>query len=173
MLLFFRNLFWTILIPGVVTAYIPSLIVAQTPPPPSWGFVQWLALPVGVIGLIVLLYCILSFAVIGRGTLSPIDAPKLLVVRGLYRYVRNPMYCGVFLILIAEATFYESRSLLEYAAIWLPLAQAFVVLYEEPHLRREYGDSYDHYCQSVRRWLPGKPYDASYLDSQSRKPEGV
>ena len=159
MLLFLRNLFWTIIIPGAVTIYVPSLILGKNSLPKSWELVQWLALPVALIGTVVLLNCVVTFGITGRGTLSPLDAPRRLVVRGLYRYVRNPMYCGVLLILLAESAFFESTALLQYAAVWMIFIHLIAVLYEEPALRRRFGDSYIDYARAVRRWLPGKPYN--------------
>jgi protein-S-isoprenylcysteine O-methyltransferase Ste14 len=158
MFLLLRNLFWTIVIPGAATIYLPSLILGPTPFPKSWEILQWLALPVAVTGTVILLYCIVTFGIAGRGTLSPLDAPRHLVVRGLYRYVRNPMYCGVLLILLAEDAFFMSSALLQYTAGWVMFIHLFVVFYEEPALRRRFGDSYDDYSRVVRRWLPGKPY---------------
>jgi protein-S-isoprenylcysteine O-methyltransferase Ste14 len=158
MLLLLRNLFWTIIIPGAVTAYVPFLIVGQIPFPETWELLQWFALPVAATGAVILFYCIVTFGVTGRGTLSPLDAPRHLVVRGLYRYVRNPMYCGVLLILLAEAAFFKSLALLQYTGGWLILIHLVVVLYEEPALRRQFGDSYNEYARLVHRWLPCKPY---------------
>jgi protein-S-isoprenylcysteine O-methyltransferase Ste14 len=158
-MLLLRTSFWTILVPGAVTVYIPSLILGQTHFPDTWELLQWFALLLAVTGIIVLLHCIVTFAINGRGTLSPLDAPRHLVVRGLYRYIRNPMYCGVLLILLAEATFFKSVALLQYAGGWVLLIHLVVVLYEEPTLHRQFGDSYDDYCRVVHRWIPGKPYN--------------
>ena len=158
MFLLLRNLFWTILIPGTVTVYLPSLILDPTLFPKSWELPQWLALPFAAMGTVILLYCIATFWITGRGTLSPLDAPRHLVVRGLYRYVRNPMYCGVLLILLSEDAFFMSVALLQYTAGWLIVVHLFVMFYEEPALRRRFGDSYDDYSRVVHRWLPGKPY---------------
>jgi protein-S-isoprenylcysteine O-methyltransferase Ste14 len=110
------------------------------------------------IGAAVLLHCIWGFAAVGRGTLSPVDPPKKLVVKGLYRYDRNPMYVGVVTILLGEALLLESLALLEYALVGFAAFNLFVILYEEPTLRHQFGESYEHYCRHVGRWLPGKRY---------------
>jgi len=160
-MLVLRSLFWTILLPGTVTVYIPYLIVTRWRPAVlgSWGVAQGLALiPMGV-GAAILLHCIWVFARVGRGTLAPVDAPRRLVVQGLYRYVRNPMYVGVQLILLGEALLFESIAFLEYAVGWLVAVNLFVVLYEEPVLRRQFGESYERYCRAVGRWVPGKPFN--------------
>jgi protein-S-isoprenylcysteine O-methyltransferase Ste14 len=98
--------------------------------------------------------CIFEFARSGRGTLSPLDPPRQLVVRGLYRYVRNPMYLSVTIIVLGEFLVTGSSALAVYWAIWLLCANLFVMGYEEPTLRREFGPSFDEYCQRVGRWIP-------------------
>jgi protein-S-isoprenylcysteine O-methyltransferase Ste14 len=109
------------------------------------------------VGAGVLFRCIWDFAVAGRGTLAPVDPPRHLVVRGLYRYVRNPMYVGVVTILLGEALLFRSLALLCYAGIFLFVVHLFIVVYEEPALRRQFGESYENYCRRVHRWLPRQP----------------
>jgi len=77
-----------------------------------------------------------------------------LVVRGLYRYVRNPMYLSVTAIILGEALLAWSRSLVLYWAVWFLGANLFVIGYEDPTLRRRFGQSYELYTQQVGRWLP-------------------
>ena len=98
--------------------------------------------------------CILEFARSGRGTLSPVDPPRHLVVRGLYRYVRNPMYLSVTAIVLGEVLLSRSTALAVYWAIWFACVNLFVVGYEEPTLRRQFGASYDEYAGQVGRWIP-------------------
>jgi protein-S-isoprenylcysteine O-methyltransferase Ste14 len=83
------------------------------------------------------------------------------------------MYCGVLLILLAEDGFFRSIALLQYTAGWLIFIHLVVVFYEEPALRRRFGDSYDDYYRVVRRWLPGKPYDMTSTRSDGQKPQGL
>jgi protein-S-isoprenylcysteine O-methyltransferase Ste14 len=104
-------------------------------------------------GLIITLRCILQFALEGKGTLSPIDPTKRLVVRGLYRYSRNPMYVGVMMILIGEAIVTQSATLWIYLAIIFIAFQLFIMLHEEPRLRKDFGQEYLVYCGKVRRWF--------------------
>lgn len=159
-LLLLKNLIFTIVVPGTVTVFLPYLVLSQGPQaaPESWGASQYLALlPMGL-GAAIYLRCVWDFAVIGHGTPAPIDPPRELVVRGLYRYVRNPMYLGVLMILLGEAVFFESRPLLQYAAGFLVVVHLFVVLLEEPILRRKFGEPYQRYCRLVRRWWPGRGY---------------
>jgi protein-S-isoprenylcysteine O-methyltransferase Ste14 len=106
------------------------------------------------VGTALLLACIWEFAVSGGGTLGPPDPPKALVVRGLYRYVRNPMYLSVATLLVGEALLVQAVPLLVYFAIWFSIVNVFVVAYEEPALRKKFGASYEQYVRSVGRWLP-------------------
>ena len=106
-------------------------------------------------GRIIALCCVLAFAVIGKGTPAPFDPPRRLVIRGPYRFVRNPMYLGAAVALAGAALFYQSLALLAFVAVFLLLAHLFVVLYEEPTLRRSFGHQYHAYCEHVHRWWPG------------------
>jgi len=156
-----RSLLWTILLPGVVAGYVPLWLFGVARVPLS------LANPLQVGGLVaigagsaLLLACIWEFARSGRGTLSPVDPPKELVVQGLYRYVRNPMYLSVTLVVLGEALLAGSRGLLLYWTIWFVAVNVFVMGYEEPTLRRRFGESYERYLRDVRRWVPrvrGRP----------------
>jgi protein-S-isoprenylcysteine O-methyltransferase Ste14 len=150
-----RSLLWTILLPGVVAGYVPWRFfgLGRTPfdlTSPT----QLLGLVCIGLGVVLLAACIFEFAWSGRGTLSPADPPRHLVVRGLYRYVRNPMYLSVTMILLGEALAVHSVALTIYWAIWFAAANIFVLCYEEPALRRRFGSSYNEYTQQVRRWIP-------------------
>lgn len=84
----------------------------------------------------------------------PIDPPKELVARGLYRYVRNPMYVGIVAILIGEALLFMSSRLFQYTVLAFSFYFLLVLIYEEPALRAKFGESYRQYCKVVPRWLP-------------------
>lgn len=120
------------------------------------GTARFLGVALGLPGILLYFRCAWGFAVVGSGTPAPIDPPKTLVVAGPYRYMRNPMYVGVLLILLGEALFFESAGLLLYTAFMFALFQLFIVLYEEPTLWRRFGDSYERYRSRVPRWLPRK-----------------
>jgi len=150
-----RSLLWTALLPGLFAGYMPlrffglaRVHVSLTNP------VQLLALLAIGVGAALLVTCIWEFAASGRGTLSPVDPPRELVVRGLYRYVRNPMYLSVTMIVLGEVLLTGSRPLLAYWAIWFAAVNLFVIGYEEPTLRRRFGESYERYTRDVGRWLP-------------------
>jgi protein-S-isoprenylcysteine O-methyltransferase Ste14 len=154
--LLIKSLLFAILLPGTVTLFVPYLMLSGRDATPEWDSLSVLAFIPLTAGAIILLRCIWDFAVSGRGTLAPIDPPKELVVHGLYRYVRNPMYVGVLLVLLGEAWLFNSRALLVYAGGFWGVASAFVFFYEEPTLRRKFGGSYARYYRSVNRWLPRK-----------------
>jgi protein-S-isoprenylcysteine O-methyltransferase Ste14 len=150
-----RSILWTVLFPGFFAGFVPlqffglaRVQVSLTNP------LQLAGLVAVALGTALLLTCIWEFARSGRGTLSPVDPPKDLVVRGLYRYVRNPMYLSVTLVVLGETLLAGSRWLLVYWAIWFVGVNLFVMGYEEPTLRRRFGESYERYTRDVRRWLP-------------------
>ena len=150
-----RSLLWTILLPGVVAGYVPWRFFGRGRTPfDLTSPTQLLGLVCIGLGVVLLAACIFEFAWTGRGTLSPADPPPHLVVRGLYRYVRNPMYLSVTMILLGEALVVHSVALTIYWAIWFAAANIFVLCYEEPALRRRFGSSYNEYTQQVRRWIP-------------------
>jgi len=150
-----RTLIFTILAPGSVTVLIPYWILRSRPGPDFeisalrlGGF-----LPIAL-GAVVYFACAWEFVRTGGGTPAPIDRPKALVARGLYRYTRNPMYVGVVSTLVGEAVLFQSRRLLAYALVVGLLFHAFVLLYEEPTLRQKFGPSYEEYLKAVPRWIP-------------------
>lgn len=116
------------------------------------------------IGALIMLRCVWDFAWTGRGTPAPFDPPRRLVVRGLYRWVRNPMYVGMGAFLIGEALLLPPIriAMLEVVAGAWALVTLFIVVYEEPTLRGLFGDDYIEYCKHVRRWIPRlRPFDNS------------
>jgi protein-S-isoprenylcysteine O-methyltransferase Ste14 len=120
----------------------------------NYRSLRYFGLPLMMIGAGGLLWCIWEFFSKGRGTLAPIDPPKNLVVQGLYRYVRNPMYVSVLTILIGEAIFFLSAPVLIEAGIFVVMTHLFITFYEEPALRRQFGDEYERYSRKVGRWIP-------------------
>jgi len=149
-------LLFTILVPGAVTVLVPYLLLssASHSSSTSLGLLRFVGLLPLLLGVAAYLWSAGSFALVGKGTPAPIDPPKELVVQGPYRYVRNPMYLGVVLVLVGETLILASPILLRYAALILLAFHLFVVYYEEPNLQRRFGESYAHYCRSVPRWLP-------------------
>ena len=107
------------------------------------------------------LSCILTFVFVGRGTPAPFDPPRQLVARGPYAFVRNPMYLGAAAALLGAALYYRSPALAAYAIAFLIATHLFVRLYEEPTLRRTFGDEYESYCRRVGRWWPRRTTPAA------------
>lgn len=151
-----RALTYATLFIGFVLVFLPAqlLSAAGVARPARFGAFQLAGMIVGAVGATVAMWCILSFAFIGRGTPAPLDPPRRLVVRGPYTYVRNPMYLGAGLALAGAALFYETAVLWAYAGGFLLLMDAVVVWYEEPTLRRTFAEDYEQYCGQVRRWRP-------------------
>jgi len=155
-LLFLKNLLFTLIVPGAVAVYVPLRLAPWRGelPPPGWGFVQSAALLPLAAGSAVYLWCVWDFAAFGRGTPAPVDAPRRLVLRGLYRYVRNPMYVGVLLVIAGWALLFRSPRVVGYGAVVALFFHLFVVVVEEPTLRGKFGRSYERYCKEVGRWAP-------------------
>lgn len=157
--LFIKATLITLLIPGTATLLIPYFLLTRSHIVEWLGISAFALLPIlsGGAGFVVLLHCIWEFAVRGKGTLAPIDPPQVLVVQGLYRYTRNPMYIAVIVILLSEALLFESVSMILYAALVLVCFHLFVILYEEPHLRSRFGESYEEYSRTIPRWRINVP----------------
>ncbi len=142
--------------PGTLAVYLPWTISRWHFEPPLLGFFLFRVIGVLMIaaGLPVLLDSFARFAIQGLGTPAPIAPPQHLVITGLYRFVRNPMYVAVLLLIFGQGLLFGSVGLLEYGiVIWLGFF-AFVVLYEEPTLRRKFGAEYEEFCAEVPRWIP-------------------
>jgi protein-S-isoprenylcysteine O-methyltransferase Ste14 len=151
----FKILLFTLLVPGAVLIYMPFWLLSD----PN-GNLQpanfTRALPAGfciILGLAIYLRCAWDFAVKGSGTPAPIDPPKKLVVSGLYRRTRNPMFQGVLLVLLAECLlFADHPALLVYVGSIALFFHITVLFREEPDLASRFGTSYSHYCRQVPRW---------------------
>jgi protein-S-isoprenylcysteine O-methyltransferase Ste14 len=156
MFVFIRAVTYAALFISLVLVFLPAQLLS--PPgiarPETIGAPQVVGMVVAGSGGAIALWCILSFAVVGRGTPAPFDPPRRLVVRGPYAVVRNPMYIGAGLALSGASLFYQSLPLLGYTAGFFLVTHLFVVLYEEPTLRRTFGADYGSYCRRVRRWWP-------------------
>ena len=151
-----RALTYGTLFVGFVLVYLPdrALNWSGVVRPEGFGAGQVAGMAVGAAGAAIALWSILSFIVIGRGTPAPFDPPRLLVVRGPYTYVRNPMYCGASLALGGAALYYASPALLAYLVAFILVAHLFVVFYEEPTLARLFDGEYETYRARVPRWRP-------------------
>ena len=119
------------------------------------GIEAWAAIVVMGAGIVIYLCAAFwGFAIVGGGTPAPIAPTKVLVVRGLHGYVRNPMYIGVALVVAGQAWLFHSKHVAIYLVCVLVIINAFVILYEEPTLARQFGEEYERYRSSVARWIP-------------------
>jgi len=148
-----NTLLFTIFAPGTVAILIPRWLVGGFSRPQG-GVLTWIGGIAFVTGAAIYFRCAWEFAARGLGTPAPIAPTKFLVTTALHRYVRNPMYLGVALAILAEAATFRSVHVAEYAGIMLLIAHLFVVFYEEPTLRRQFGESYEQYRRTVPRWVP-------------------
>jgi len=155
MRLLLKNVLFVVVLPGSLAGWVPWYLVRRwglTLPAMRWP--QWLGAAILAQGAAILLVCVAEFSRRGRATPAPIDAPRVLVVTGLYRYVRNPMYVGVTAALAGWALLFESSGLAFYGLCVFAGFNAFVILYEEPVLARRFGEEYRRYRSTVGRWLP-------------------
>jgi len=152
-----------ILAPGVVAGFVPWWISAwKVQPLLGFRFIRVVGVLVIAVSILALLESFARFALQGLGTPAPILPTRNLVVNGLYRYVRNPMYLAVVLVILGQAMILGNVSLLVYGAlVWL-IFHVFVLAYEEPTLRRTFGPEYDAFCANVPRWIPRlRPWSGS------------
>lgn len=151
-MLFLRALAAFVTLPGLAAILLPPLIGAIDP----WSFGSW---PSGAVvmavGMLLLLWCARDFYASGKGTLAPWDPPRHLVVVGLYRYMRNPMYVSVLVLVAGWALYLGSPVVACYAVILAATFHIRVVTGEEPWLEQQFGAQWHAYARAVGRWLPG------------------
>jgi protein-S-isoprenylcysteine O-methyltransferase Ste14 len=159
-----RGLAWPLVGTAAFALVAPATIVGWAPyaisgwrmgPPPGGFFAARIAGAVlAVCGVAALTECFLRFAIVGRGTPAPVAPPGTLVVTGLYRHTRNPMYVALVTTLVGQALLLGSLAIAEYtAAVWVT-THLFVLVYEEPALKRKFGAAYEQYRRHVPRWWP-------------------
>ncbi len=144
-----------VLAPGIVAGFAPWWISGRgrDAQPPGWPL-RGLGIILIAAGSIVLLDSFVRFAWQGLGTPAPVFPTRNLVVTGLYRYVRNPMYVAVVAVILGQSLALGNLRVLEYAGlVWLAF-HLFVLIYEEPTLRATFGDEYGTFCSNVPRWIP-------------------
>jgi len=145
-----------VIAPGFVAGWVPWRISHWRVGAPFFGlqlfrYVGGALLTLGVIGL---LDSFVRFALQGIGTPAPVFPTRHLVITGLYRYVRNPMYVAVLLTILGQSLILGNRALLGYGGVVFVLFYGFVLAYEEPTMRASFGSEYQSYCAEVPRWIP-------------------
>jgi protein-S-isoprenylcysteine O-methyltransferase Ste14 len=148
--MFIRALIAFLAMPGVVAFAVPFIWIRQTS---HTEIVRPWGLLILICGAALLLWCVRDFYVSGKGTLAPWSPPQRLVITGLYRYSRNPMYICVLMVLCGWAATFNAPGLWIYAALIAIAFQLRVVLGEEPWLARTHGDEWVRYVTEVRRWM--------------------
>lgn len=148
-----KTILFTLAVPGTAAVYIPKLLAGgySVPRPGPLTWFGWAAI---VAGAAIYFRCAWEFAVRGLGTPAPVAPTRYLVTTALHRNVRNPMYIGVALAIAGEGVLFRCFAVILYAGVMLLTAHVFVVLYEEPMLQRQFGESYEKYRRAVPRWIP-------------------
>lgn len=152
MKLFLKTLLFTVVMPGTFAVLVPLYLAADRPT--VGGAMLGLASILFALGIVLYLRSAWDFAVYGKGTPAPIDAPKRLVTRGFYKFTRNPMYVATLTVISGWAILFGAALLVAYAVVVFTFFSLFVKLYEEPRLAREWGNEYAAYKAQVGRWLP-------------------
>jgi protein-S-isoprenylcysteine O-methyltransferase Ste14 len=154
-MLWLRTVVFAVLVPGTELVLVPlGVVLWDVGPRLELGPARYAGLVPLLAGLGVIARCFADFVRRGRGTPAIYDPPRELVAAGLYRYVRNPQYVGVVLVIVGEAVLTGMVVLFGYAALMAVGYHLFVRYYEEPTLGRLFGESYARYREAVPRWLP-------------------
>ena len=155
-LLAFGTAVFFLLLPLQVAGTVPWILSRWRMRPPFWGWTGFRASGILLIAAAVpvLLAAIVRFVRQGRGVPAPVLAARHLVVTGLFRYVRNPMYIAVLSVIVGQGLLFGSAPVLRYALVVAAGFHLFVLLHEEPSLRSRFGPEYEAYCRAVRRWIP-------------------
>jgi protein-S-isoprenylcysteine O-methyltransferase Ste14 len=150
------SLVFLVVAPGTMAGLLPWLISGwqvgdDAPKLVGLRLAGVLVLALGVAGV---LDTFVRFVREGRGTPAPVAPTELLVTGGPYRYVRNPMYLAVTLVILGQALLLVRASLVVYAGAFFAVVASFVHWYEEPTLLEQFGESYDRYRRTVPAWIP-------------------
>ena len=148
-----KSFLFLIAAPGMVAGYVPLALLTRGAQIET-GIFSFLALPLWLIGGVILLWSFWNFLKEGRGTPAPVDPPKELVAIGFYRYVRNPMYVGILSVILGYFLLFGYWNLLIYGIVVFLAFHTFVTYYEEPTLKKKFGAVYEEYLKRVPRWIP-------------------
>jgi protein-S-isoprenylcysteine O-methyltransferase Ste14 len=139
---------------GLFTFFIPYQLAVFDRPFIDFGLFRYVAFPLSIIGILTIIWCSVEFINRGRGTPAHLDPPKTLVIHGLYKYVRNPIYVGALLVQVAYILWFGSRIVILYFLLFFLAFYILVVFIEEPILKNTFGTAYDEYIKKVPRWIP-------------------
>lgn len=139
---------------GLFTFYLPFQLALFDQRFVDFGFFRYAALPLWVLGTLIIIWCSWDIIRKGRGTPAHFDPPKELVISGLYCYVRNPVYLGALLVQVGYIAWFGSGVAISYFLLFLLAYHILIVFIEEPILRNTFGTAYDDYMKKVPRWIP-------------------
>jgi len=150
------TLVFVLVVPGTVVGIVPFLLSRWVVALPffGWELLRWLGVGLIAGAAPIFLDFVVRFAREGRGTPAPIAPTRHLVVHGSFRYVRNPGYIAVVSLLVGQGLLFGSAAIILYASLVALVFDLFVLAYEEPTLRRQFGKEYEDYCRAVPRWIP-------------------
>jgi len=139
---------------GFFTFYFPYQLGLRTTSQFDFGYLRFLAFPFWFLGALIIIQCSIEIIRRGRGTPAHFDPPRELVIRGLYRYIRNPIYLGALLVQVGYILWFGSALAILYAVMFFLAFHFLIVVVEEPILRNTFGAEYEEYCGKVPRWIP-------------------
>ena len=139
---------------GIFTFYLPYQISLADRPLFEPGTFRYLALLLWTVGTLTIIWCSADFIRKGRGTPAHVDPPKILIVNGLYRHVRNPIYFGALLVQLGFFVWFTSGIMIIYFLLSILAFHILIVFIEEPILRNAFGTDYEEYSKLVPRWIP-------------------
>ncbi len=139
---------------GFFTYYFPYQLALAATSLFEPGIFRYLAIPLWITGTLIIIWCSIDIIRKGRGTPAHLDPPKELVVTGLYRYVRNPIYVGAMLVLFGYIVWSISACMILYSTFAFIAFNFLIILIEEPILKNTFGMAYSEYTQRIPRWIP-------------------
>ena len=149
-----KTIFYMGIMHGLFTFYLPYQISSYSRRFFDFGPLDFLSIPLWILGTFIIINCSWDMVRRGQGTPAHLDPPKQLIVTGMYRYVRNPIYLGALLTQFGYIVWFGSGLLIIYFLFFLLAFQILIVFIEEPILKNMFDGSYDEYCSNVSRWIP-------------------
>jgi protein-S-isoprenylcysteine O-methyltransferase Ste14 len=150
----FKTLIYMGILHGFFTFYAPFQLATWGLPLFDAGFLRYIAIPLWLLGAWIIICCCADIIRRGRGTPAHMNPPKELIISGLYRHVRNPIYFGALLTLLGHILWSGSAWAILYFLCYVVAFHILIVVFEEPVLKNKFGPDYDEYCNSVPRWIP-------------------
>ena len=139
---------------GFFTFYLPLQLASLDKPFADFGFFKYSAVPFWIIGAWVIIHCSVDIILRGGGTPAHLDPPRLLMLNGWYRHVRNPIYLGAVVVQIGHILWFGSRAAVMYLLLYIVAFHILIIFIEEPMLKNTFGAAYEDYCRKVPRWIP-------------------